>query len=98
MELRLFISLFSILFIGLLGVYGLALKIMKDVNEKLGKIYETINGHMRDTAVHIDSEHPMVTEAVCLEVQKRNEVHFDSLATGQQEIKSNIKQLMDKLL
>lgn len=98
MEIRLFVTLFSILFIGLLGVYILVIKYMKDTTERLGKIYETVNGHIKDTTVHIDSEHPMVTEAVCSEVQKRNEVHFDSLTDGQKRIESNLKQLMDKLL
>ena len=98
MELRVFVILFGILFVGLLGVYTLVIKVMRDTNEQLGKIYATVNGHMKDTAVHIDPEHPMVTAAVCLEVQKRNEVYFKTLTDGQKRIGGNVDRLVDKLL
>ena len=98
MDIRIFISLFSILFIGLLGVYALVIKYMKDTTEKLGKIYETVNGHVQDTAVHVDPEHPFRTVEVCEEREKTIEVHFDALSAGQQRIENNMQQLVEKLL
>ena len=80
------ISLFGILFVGFLGVYAFAYKIMRDMNIKLGEIYQTVNTHVQNTAVHLEPEHPVVTGAVCVEVQKKNEVHFVSLRQGQERI------------
>jgi len=90
MELGIFITLFSILFGGLLGVYALGFKIMRDVNKK-------IDEHVKDTTVHIDGEHPVVIAAVCAEVQKRNELHFDTLASGQTDIKKTLDCVWKKL-
>ena len=98
MDLRIFISLFSILFVGLLGVYRLGFKFIKETNEKLGKIYETVNGHVQDTSVHVDPEHPFRTIEVCKEREKTIEVHFDALASGQQRIEKSVDRLVDKLL
>ncbi len=98
MELGIFVSLFSILFVGLLGVYRLGFKFIKETNEKLGKIYETVNGHVQDTTVHVDPEHPLRTIEVCIEREKTNEVHFDVLSSGQQRIEKNVQQLVEKLL
>ncbi len=90
MDLGIFITLFSILFGGLLGVYALGFKIMKDVNAK-------IDNHVSDTKVHADPEHPAVSAAVCQEVQKRNEVHFDALTSGQQRIEKTLDRVWEKL-
>ena len=98
MELRLFIALFGILFIGLLGIYALVIKYMKDTTERLGKIYETVNGHVQDTSVHVDPEHPFRTIEVCEEREKTTEVHFDALSSGQQRIEKNMQLLVEKLL
>ena len=98
MELKLFITLFSILFVGLLGVYALVIKYMKDTTEGLGKIYETVNGHVQDTTVHVDPEHPFRTIEVCEEREKTIEVHFDALSSGQQRIEKSVERLVDKLL
>ncbi len=98
MELKLYITLFSILFVGLLGVYALVIKYMKDTTERLGKIYETVNGHVQDTSVHVDPEHPFRTIEVCKEREKTIEVHFDALASGQQRIEKSVDRLVDKLL
>ena len=90
------ISMFSILFVGLLGVYAFAYKIMRDVNVKLGQIYATVNAHVQSTSVHLDPKHPVVTEVVCAQVQKTNGVHFETLKEGQKEIKDSLQQLVDK--
>ena len=90
------ISIFSILFVGLLGVYAFAYKIMRDVNIKLGQIYATVNAHVQSTAVHLDPRFPVVTEAVCEQVQITNGVHFETLKEGQKEIKGSLQQLLDK--
>ena len=84
-----FFSLYGVLIAGLLGVYGFGLKIMKDVNAK-------IDGHVMDTTVHVDPEHPTVTEAVCAQVQKTNEAHFANLAAGQKRIENGIERLWGK--
>lgn len=90
------ISLFSILFVGLLGVYAFAFKIMRDMNSKLSDIYRTVNNHVQSTVVHLDPKHPVVTEAVCEQVQVTNGVHFEILKEGQAEIKSSLRQLVAK--
>ncbi len=90
------ISMFGILFVDLLGVYAFAYKIMRDVNGKLGQIYAIVNGHVQNTVVHLDPKHPMVTAAVCEQVQKTNGVHFETLKEGQKEIKESLQQLVDK--
>lgn len=81
-----FFSLYGVLILGLLGVYGLGFKIMKDVNSKIDK-------HVTDTSVHVDVEHPIVTAAVCEQVQLRNELHFENLAKGQERIEKAIEKL-----
>ncbi len=98
MELRIFVSLFGILFVGLLGVYALTIIHMRSTNAQLGKIYETVNGHMLDTAVHVDPEHPFRTVEVCEEREKAIEIHFDALTSGQQRIEKSVDRLVDKLL
>lgn len=90
MELSIFITLFAILFGGLLGVYALGFRVMSNVNKK-------IDGHVQDTKIHVDPEHPMVTLAVFNEVQKRNELHFDTLASGQNEIKASVNKIWEKM-
>jgi len=85
-----FLSWLGTLTAGLLGVYALAFKTMKDVNRK-------VDVHVSDTKVHTDPEHPTVSDAVCKEVQKRNEVHFDTLASGQTDIKKTLDRVWEKM-
>lgn len=88
-ENSVFFSLYGVLIAGLLGVYGLGFKIMKDVNSK-------IDGHITDTSVHVDPEHPMVSDAVCRQVQITNELHFKTLTDGQGRIEKAIEKLWEK--
>jgi len=85
-----FLSWLGTLTAGLLGVYALAFRTMKEVNRK-------VDTHVQDTKIHMDPEHPMVSEAVCQEVQKRIELHFDTLTSGHTEMKSDIKLILEKL-
>lgn len=84
-----FFSLYGVLIAGLLGVYGLGFKIMKDVNSK-------IDGHVTDTSVHVDPEHPVVTEAVCKQIQITNGVHLTHLKEGQCRIEKSLGILVQR--
>ena len=85
------LALFGILFSGLLGVYALGFKLMKDMNVKVDK-------HVQDTTIHVDPEHPLMTSAVCAQIQEKNELHFDTLADGQNRIEKQLGILVEKLI
>ena len=88
-EAIIIVSWLAALTAGMLGIYALGFKIMRDVNDKVDK-------HVQDTKIHTDIEHPVVTSAVCQEVQKRNEVHFDNLANGQIRMQKSLDILVKK--
>jgi hypothetical protein len=96
------------LFLAILGCYGLQFKLLATINKnntdttiQLGKIYAIVNTHIANTEKHIDPEHPVVQQAVCVEVQKRNELHFETLKANQDLTLVNVAKVdvkLDKLV
>lgn len=85
------VTLFGILFSGLLGVYALGFKLMKAINAK-------IDGHIQATSLHVDPEHPFMISEVCKKIQEKHELHFDTLASGQIRIETKLDKLVEKLI
>ena len=63
----------GILFVAVIGVYGVIYRHSTKMNDKFGEVYEKMNAHVADPQKHhspID-ETKFQTIAVCSEVQKR---------------------------
>ena len=79
-------GLFGVMFLAIIGVYGWTFKVSKDTDEKLGLIYETVNGHMQSASIHTD-ETKFVKADVCAVVH-------ENLSRDVSEIKKDVKSLL----
>lgn len=82
-------TLFSILFLAMLGVYGWTWKVAKDshdryieittnVAKQLSKIYETVNGHLQSASIHVDKKE-FVSADVCKVVHENIDKKMDEI-------------------
>ena len=76
------ITLFGVLFLAVIGVYGWTTK-------QLGKIYEVVNGHLQNTKVHTSESDDFVATKLC------NQIHT-TVKEDLTEIKKDVKSLLAK--
>ena len=84
------LGLIGIMFLSIIGVYGWTYKVSKDTNDKLGKIYEVVNGHLQDTRVHVDESDDFVETKLCDTIHAR-------VSDDLTEIKKDVKSLLLKV-
>lgn len=80
----------------IIGLYACMIKYMKDANDQIAKVYVTVNSHIQNHKLHLEGD-TLVNIKVCEEVQKRNDLMFQTLMKGQEEIKNTLNSLDSKL-
>ncbi len=83
------LSLIGVLFISVIGVYWRMNKLTNKTNEELGKIYDTVNKHKLNAAIHTHKKE-FVNGEVC---EERHRQITKSLGT----IETDVKCLLGKV-
>ena len=86
-----------ICFGGIIGCYGLIIVHIWRVSKSLGEVYKVVNGHIQNGKVHLGENDKFVSGAVCEQIQKTNEVHFENIKEGQKKMDGKLDEICSLL-